>query len=453
MELCKGGELLDRLQAQQGHHYSEQVACRYVHTMLSSIAYCHANGIVHRDLKLENFLFETEEDDSELKLIDFGLSQYFEDDTVLHNAVGTPYYVAPEVMQGNYDAKCDVWSIGVIAYMLLSGTPPFHGRSDAETLAAVKGARLKFEEGLFSHISMHAKDFITQCLNRNYQKRITASEALEHAWFSIQRENRFSEPAKSAKLVDRMDKYIRRTSLAKIIMDVVAHTLLPEQIADLRAQFAKFDVSNTGDITVSDLRTMLSHMEAEGGGGQGEKFVGTLEQIFAGVDVNETGKISYHEFIAATISRQHVTEENLTIAFERMSNHNDTIIRDDIEELLGETSHNVDDILAEVGLLPTHEINFEQFKAIMNGSSPSGCATPNSVHSARRASGVKDHSKGLESPAAESVTPRLHLVSSERGSGGSVGSGKMGKKGGGSPRHPFEQSHTLPDMALPDMEM
>jgi len=334
MELCKGGELLDRLQAQQGHHYSEQVACRYVHTMLSSIAYCHANGIVHRDLKLENFLFETEEDDSELKLIDFGLSQYFEDDTVLHNAVGTPYYVAPEVMQGNYDAKCDVWSIGVIAYMLLSGTPPFHGRSDAETLAAVKGARLKFEEGLFSHISMHAKDFITQCLNRNYQKRITASEALEHAWFSIQRENRFSEPAKSAKLVDRMDKYIRRTSLAKIIMDVVAHTLLPEQIADLRAQFAKFDVSNTGDITVSDLRTMLSHMEAEGGGGQGEKFVGTLEQIFAGVDVNETGKISYHEFIAATISRQHVTEENLTIAFERMSNHNDTIIRDDIEELL-----------------------------------------------------------------------------------------------------------------------
>lgn len=101
LELCQGGELLDRLHRQQGHHYSEKVACRYIHTMLTAIAYCHANNVVHRDLKLENFLFESDSPQSELKLIDFGLSQYFKPKEVMHNSVGTPYYVAPEVLEGN----------------------------------------------------------------------------------------------------------------------------------------------------------------------------------------------------------------------------------------------------------------------------------------------------------------------------------------------------------------
>ena len=124
LELCTGGELLDRLQRQAEHHYTERTACELVHTMLSAVRYCHEHNIVHRDLKLENFLFESMSPDAELKLIDFGLSQHFEPFEVLHNPVGTAYYVAPEVLEKCYDAKCDVWSIGVIAYMLLSGTPP-----------------------------------------------------------------------------------------------------------------------------------------------------------------------------------------------------------------------------------------------------------------------------------------------------------------------------------------
>eukprot|EP01035_Chromulina_nebulosa_P020856 gene20856-27032_t len=190
LELCRGGELLDRLQMQKGHHYSEKLACHYIHTMLSAVAYCHAHKIVHRDLKLENFLFESEAQDSELKLIDFGLSQYFNPEEVLHSSVGTPYYVAPEVLEGNYDAKCDVWSIGVIAYMLLSGTPPFYGKTDAETLRNVKVGRWKFEETLFRPVSADGRNFITSCLTRRVAKRPSAKEALSHEWFRSLKEQR-----------------------------------------------------------------------------------------------------------------------------------------------------------------------------------------------------------------------------------------------------------------------
>ena len=97
------------------------------------------------DLKLENFLFESTDDDSQMKLIDFGLSQFFEENEIIVSPVGTPYYVAPEVLSGAYTNKCDVWSIGVIAFMLLSGTPPFYGKDDLGTLRSVRAGRLVFE--------------------------------------------------------------------------------------------------------------------------------------------------------------------------------------------------------------------------------------------------------------------------------------------------------------------
>lgn len=174
---------------QAGHHYSELVACKHIRTMLSAITYIHNHGIVHRDLKLENFLFVGEDEDSELVLIDFGLSHYFKPQEVLHSAVGTPYYVAPEVLDGNYDSKCDVWSIGVIAFMLLSGTPPFYGKTDAETLRSVQMGRYELRDNLFGTISMSGRNFITTCLQKLPKKRPTAAEALCHPWFDLAKSN------------------------------------------------------------------------------------------------------------------------------------------------------------------------------------------------------------------------------------------------------------------------
>ena len=122
-ELCHGGELFDRLDDQPDYHYTEQQCARLVKQMLCAVRYIHTKEIIHRDLKLENFLFTTVEANAQLKMIDFGLSKHFKFGEVQHEAVGTPYTVAPEVIRGNYDERCDIWAIGVITYLLLSGEP------------------------------------------------------------------------------------------------------------------------------------------------------------------------------------------------------------------------------------------------------------------------------------------------------------------------------------------
>eukprot|EP01038_Epipyxis_sp_PR26KG_P008096 gene8096-10967_t len=382
MELCKGGELLDRLHEQKGHQYPEKVACKFVYTMLSAITYCHSRNIVHRDLKLENFLFEDSSPTSELKLIDFGLSHYFKPQEVLHSAVGTPYYVAPEVLQGNYDAKCDVWSIGVIAYMLLSGTPPFYGKNDAETLQSVKLGRWKFDERVFKSVSDEAKNFIVCCLTRRVSKRPAAAEAMLHSWFHLCKDPKdVIDSESSVELVSRLKVFNRRPSLSKICMEVVAHTLLPEQISELRKEFMKLDIRNTGEITLGDLyNTLAAH-----GSFTGED----LSYLMSNIDLERTGKISYHEFLAATISSRMITEENLRVAFEKISNHGEYITKEHIVDLLGQDIATIDPdtLLTEMNLEEGAKINYQQFKQIMNGGVQSPARVSQKKSHQRRNSG------------------------------------------------------------------
>ena len=126
-ELCVGGDLFDRLDEQPDYHYTEAQCAKLVKQMLSALRYIHKQGIIHRDLKLENFLFSSDRPDSELKMIDFGLSKHFEVGQHLYDKVGTPYTVAPEIIKGSYDEKSDLWALGVITYLLLSGETPFGG--------------------------------------------------------------------------------------------------------------------------------------------------------------------------------------------------------------------------------------------------------------------------------------------------------------------------------------
>ena len=135
LDACYGGHLLDNGRHPNQYHYPENVACNLVTQMLRALAYLHSKHIVHCDLKLENFLFESNSVDSRLKLIDFGLSQRISaQNPMLTAATGTPYYVAPEVLAGEYDYKCDLWSIGVILFKMLCGSLPFYGRTDGELI-------------------------------------------------------------------------------------------------------------------------------------------------------------------------------------------------------------------------------------------------------------------------------------------------------------------------------
>mmetsp|Transcript_9261 Transcript_9261/g.20476 ORF Transcript_9261/g.20476 Transcript_9261/m.20476 type:complete len:409 (+) Transcript_9261:348-1574(+) len=173
MELCTGGELFDRIvaktQSPEGH-FSEYDAAEIVRSILKAIQYCHDElHICHRDLKPKNFLFLTNDEKSEIKIIDFGLSRHESMDTggVMRTMVGTPHYVAPEVLRGSYTKSCDMWSIGIITFILLCGYPPFCGDNARQIFDSVLSAKFDFPSPDWDPISDNAKEFITNLLGED----------------------------------------------------------------------------------------------------------------------------------------------------------------------------------------------------------------------------------------------------------------------------------------------
>mmetsp|Transcript_1019 Transcript_1019/g.1302 ORF Transcript_1019/g.1302 Transcript_1019/m.1302 type:complete len:258 (-) Transcript_1019:724-1497(-) len=158
-EICKGGELFDEILA--SGRFNEKNAAVLIKQVLSCINYCHNAHIVHRDLKPENILLEANKEFDQIKIIDFGTSLVYDPNKKLDEKLGTPYYIAPEVLGKNYGAKCDIWSIGVIVYILLSGIPPFNGKDDQEIMKAVRKGKFSFSDKCWSGVSDQAKDFIS----------------------------------------------------------------------------------------------------------------------------------------------------------------------------------------------------------------------------------------------------------------------------------------------------
>eukprot|EP01116_Phalansterium_solitarium_P023212 TRINITY_DN8018_c0_g1_i1.p1 TRINITY_DN8018_c0_g1~~TRINITY_DN8018_c0_g1_i1.p1 ORF type:complete len:316 (+),score=117.72 TRINITY_DN8018_c0_g1_i1:70-948(+) len=180
MELVTGGELFDKL-VEKGQ-YQEKDAALIVRKIVSAIAYLHSVGIAHRDLKPENLLLKSG-DDTEVMLSDFGLSKLFGEEQIMKTACGTPYYVAPEVLNATgYDKEVDLWSIGVITYLLLCGYPPFYGESLPEVFEQIMKGHFEFNSPYWDNISSEAKDFIKKLLLVDSKKRLTADNALQHPW-------------------------------------------------------------------------------------------------------------------------------------------------------------------------------------------------------------------------------------------------------------------------------
>jgi calcium-dependent protein kinase len=188
-ELMVGGDLFDRLDEQPDYHYTEAQCARLVKMMVSSVRYLHSKGIVHRDLKLENFLFVNKGRDSDLKMIDFGLSKHFDLGQTHTEMVGTPYTVAPEILRGTYDEKCDCWAIGVITYLLLSGETPFGGL-DGENMLIVRQniirAQVTFKPAdVWANVSAEGKAFVKKMLQADPKKRPSAKEAQKDEWIQV----------------------------------------------------------------------------------------------------------------------------------------------------------------------------------------------------------------------------------------------------------------------------
>ncbi|KAK7393055.1 hypothetical protein VNO78_21506 [Psophocarpus tetragonolobus] len=293
MELCKGGELLDRI-ISRGGKYSEEDARVVMIQILSVVAFCHLQGVVHRDLKPENFLFTSKDENSTLKAIDFGLSDYVKPDERLNDIVGSAYYVAPEVLHRSYGTEADMWSIGVIAYILLCGSRPFWARTESGIFRAVLKADPSFDEDPWPSLSSDAKDFVKRLLNKDYRKRLTAAQALSHPWL-VNHHDDMRIPLDM--IIHKLVKaYICSSSLRKSALRVLAKTLTVAQLAYLRDQFTLLGPNKSGLISMQNFKTAVLRSSTDA-----SKDSRVLDYVNM-VSSIQYRKLDFEEFCAAAIS-------------------------------------------------------------------------------------------------------------------------------------------------------
>ena len=333
MEECHGGELFDRIikRIERNDMYTEKEACEIISQVMGAIDYCHNHGIVHRDLKPENLLYlkEGSEVNNPLKIIDFGLSQELNLKKILSSKVGTAYYVSPEILLGKYNEKCDIWSAGVILYVLLSGEPPFNGPSDGAIYSKIKKMTFNFPPNKWNKISNEAKDLLSKMLiDEKY--RLSASQVLEHPWFNLIRANKIPLEKLNYAGTNFFKQYKESNRLKKIVLLYIASKLSEDEILDLNNLFKAFDKDGNGQIDYKEFEQGLMSLNSK----QMKKE--EIESYFNEIDSDKNGKIDYTEFIAATLQKNiFLKKEKLFDAFCALdTDKNGKISKDELIKVL-----------------------------------------------------------------------------------------------------------------------
>ncbi|KAK2452217.1 Calcium-dependent protein kinase 29 [Trifolium repens] len=360
MELCLGGELFDRITAKGS--YSEREAASIFKQIMNVVHACHFMGVMHRDLKPENFLLVNKDLKAPLKATDFGSSVFIEEGKIYKELVGSAYYVAPEVLKRNYGKEIDVWSAGVILYILLCGVPPFWAETEKGIFQAILEGKLDLESAPWPSISAAAKDLIRKMLSYDPKKRITASDALEHPWMKEGGEAS-DRPLDNAVLI-RMKQFRAMNKMKKLALKVIAENLSDEEIKGLKQMFNNIDTDRSGTITYEELKSGLSKL--------GSKLnESEIKQLMDAADVDKNGTIDYHEFITATINRHKLErEENLFKAFQYFDKDNSGYVtREELRQALAEyqmgDEATIDEVIDDVDTDNDGRINYQEFVAMM----------------------------------------------------------------------------------------
>ncbi|CAD5193456.1 calcium-dependent protein kinase 24 [Musa acuminata AAA Group] len=359
MELCAGGELFDRI-IQKGH-YSERKAAQLIKTIVGVVEACHSLGVMHRDLKPENFLFASADEDAALKATDFGLSVFYKPGDTFSDVVGSPYYVAPEVLRKLYGPEADVWSAGVILYILLSGVPPFWAESEAGIFRHILQGRLDFESEPWPGISDSAKDLIRNMLNRDPKKRFTAHQVLCHPW--ITDDNVAPDRPLDSAVLSRLKQFSAMNKLKKMALRVIAESLSEEEIGGLKELFKMIDTDNSGTITFDELKEGLRRVGSE-------LMESEIHALMDAADIDRSGTIDYGEFLAATVHMNKLErEENLMSAFSFFDKDGSGYIT--IDELsqacreFGLDEVHLDEMIKEADQDNDGQIDYNEFTAMM----------------------------------------------------------------------------------------
>lgn len=370
MEYCSGGDLLSRLEkgpiTEDGIH-------RIMKMALSAVKFLHEKGVVHRDLKLENFLYSDQSEDAEIKLIDFGLATRINPQKRgrLNSFVGTAFYVAPEVINSDYDEKCDEWSLGVMMYILFTQRPPFQGRTDSEIFQNIQDGYFSLDGKAWTNVTPLAKDLIRKLLTEDATKRLSAAQALEHPWITLRETtDKNQSPRKRLQsnhsdVVNNIRTFESRNRFRKEVLKVMVTLLSDEETKKLTEAFRIFDINNTGEVTVEELYETMNEL--------GYNYtLDEIKRIIRGITLNDKEDcIKYTDFLFAAMDTKALTMDKLQVMFKYFDvDDSNYITPANIKETMARAGRKIDekeieDMIRDGDIIGDGRINFQEFCVMM----------------------------------------------------------------------------------------
>jgi calcium-dependent protein kinase len=395
MELCSGKELYDRLLEKK--RFCEQEAKQAVYQMLLAIAYLHKHNMVHCDVKLENFMYESCDKNANLKLIDFGYAKTWLDPVPMTRRQGTVFYSAPEMFAGSYNEKCDIWSLGVVLFMMLSGCPPFPMQDEDAAVQRISKGDYQFKEAVWSTISEQAQDFVRCLLTVDVDERLSADQCLKHPWLGDCDFERRSGASSGLSDIEKtqsslgslhqkdaifqdLKRYTESSEMKRAALTMIAHHLNSGVLGEVKELFLDIDTDKTGTITRQNFRDALRRQTSDHGDQKDQE----LAQIFDCVDVAHDGELHYSEFIAAMLeSKIGISCESVRECFDLFDvSRTGTITCQDLQSVLGAKGFNDAAIKTLVSQGKQGDgtykrgISFEEFDELLRGGGTSP-AKPN----------------------------------------------------------------------------
>lgn len=358
-EYLEGGEMFDRISKME--KVNEMEIARIFEQVLSAVAYLHSHNIIHRDLKPENIMFESKEPDSNIKLIDFGSSKRLTANEKLRSKLGTCYYIAPEVLLKQYDHKCDIWSCGVILYILLCGYPPFNGRNEFEIFSKIIKGEFIFPEEEWAAIRPEAKALVRRMLAYDPEKRPEAVELLSDPWFTT-----CQQEILNPKTLNNLKSFHINSLFKKAIMlYLVKFFELTEEKNVLLESFKAIDKDHDGQLTREELIEAYEQIDDV------DDPELTANQVLANLDFDNSNTIDFSEFLVANLDyKKKISFNELQAIFKEIDADKDGFLSSqDLEEFfangLPDSQEVSQVILSELDANHDGKVSFREFEIAM----------------------------------------------------------------------------------------
>lgn len=369
MEYVSGGELYDTIS--KWDYYDEHKAGYILKQILSAVAYMHDKNIVHRDLKPENMLVENKSktkdgvEEINIKIIDFGTCNFYKKNENLSLKVGSPYYIAPEVLKKKYNEKSDIWSCGVILYVLLVGYPPFISNSTPELLKKVEQGIYSLDGPLWSKISKNAKDLVKKMMNVNMNDRYSADKCLHHPFITENCTNILVKEDFNAckNFLNNLKNWNNTEKFQQATVAYIIHHLQPSKdLEAIKKIFKHFDQDGNGRLSYEELKIGII------------KYFGKeisdlkMNEIISEIDGDSDGYIGYEEFLRVFADRDNIlSEKNLLLAFKKFDTNGDGKLSiEEIRSVLGNSNLGyVENLMKFIDDDKNNNIDFDEFKNLM----------------------------------------------------------------------------------------